>query len=622
MQGFRLNPILWATTFAYFAFYAVTASFIESLFPTIVFYFAVFSLIAGNFLYLYNYMIGSAKRGHWGLMKYVFLVPIYWLMASVASVIALYQLIVKPHYWEKTIHGLHLDKTTLKVKEKVKEVGEEIIPEITEEILGVPWHKKIRVALSTPKAFISSIAFIGASFIAGISNLLFNVYLGRVVSFESLGVVSLVGSFLYFSNIPQGALSSTVTHKIGFLEGRNRTPSALGFLTKTTKKALIISFILSGFWIASIPYLMRYFNTGNFLPFLLFTPVWTFGIGSALIRGFLSGKLLLTSVGAIVIAEAVTKFAVGYGLVTIGYGDFAFAAIPVSIVASMLFALVIAGRYLKVPAKIEASSKKDVKFPFGFFIASSLAILAPMAFLSLDVILAKHFLAPAEAGKYALVSIIGKIVFFLGALVSQLILPFVSRNEGANKASEKILLFVFIATFLVTGAGYIVWGYLAQFSVPLVFGAKAFPIIPYLEPFTFAMICFSLSQIFVGFYLAKKVYTFPAAAFLLAIVQYFFISYYHSNVEAIVMGMFLLALLNLIVMSCLHFLVEYVKVFENNLKDFFGLFTRALPFDPQPGKKLRVLIYNWRDIKHIWAGGAENYLHELSRLWVGKGYQR
>ena len=45
-------------------------------------------------------------------MRYVFLVPFYWLMMSVAGVVALKQLVLKPHYWEKTVHGYHLPYQT------------------------------------------------------------------------------------------------------------------------------------------------------------------------------------------------------------------------------------------------------------------------------------------------------------------------------------------------------------------------------------------------------------------------------------------------------------------------------------------------------------------------------
>jgi len=108
-----VNPILWTATFLYFAANRQVGSFIESLYPTPIFYIAVTSLVFGNFLYLYNFMIAVAKRGNWENMKYIFLMPLYWLMASVAAGVALYQLVSKPHYWEKTEHGLQKKSKSL-----------------------------------------------------------------------------------------------------------------------------------------------------------------------------------------------------------------------------------------------------------------------------------------------------------------------------------------------------------------------------------------------------------------------------------------------------------------------------------------------------------------------------
>ncbi len=115
-----INPILWLSTIAYFAAYKIVGPTIESLFPPIVFYMAAFSALFGNFLYLYYYMLGCAKRGHWELVKYVFVIPFYWLAVSVAACKALVQLLTKPHYWEKTNHGLHLKKT--KADSKINEI--------------------------------------------------------------------------------------------------------------------------------------------------------------------------------------------------------------------------------------------------------------------------------------------------------------------------------------------------------------------------------------------------------------------------------------------------------------------------------------------------------------------
>jgi cellulose synthase/poly-beta-1,6-N-acetylglucosamine synthase-like glycosyltransferase len=105
-----VNPFMWLTTILYFSLRAIVGPAIESIFPMPILYMAVFSLVIGNFLYMYYYMIGCMKRGQGELVKYTLLVPIYWLMMSVAAWKGLWQLITKPHYWEKTTHGLHLSK--------------------------------------------------------------------------------------------------------------------------------------------------------------------------------------------------------------------------------------------------------------------------------------------------------------------------------------------------------------------------------------------------------------------------------------------------------------------------------------------------------------------------------
>ncbi len=105
-----INPIMWMITFLYFAFRPTLGPTIESFFPTPVLYMGVVSIVFGNFLYFYYYMIGCAKRRHFDLIKYGFLIPVYWIAMSIAAWVSLYKLIVQPHYWFKTKHGLHLDK--------------------------------------------------------------------------------------------------------------------------------------------------------------------------------------------------------------------------------------------------------------------------------------------------------------------------------------------------------------------------------------------------------------------------------------------------------------------------------------------------------------------------------
>jgi len=105
-----VNPMMWFITFCYFAFRSDLGLLIQSFFPPAILYIGVFAFVFGNFIYLYNYMIGCVERGYNDIVKYVFIVPIYWLFMSFIAWRSVYEFLVKPHYWSKTLHGLHLQK--------------------------------------------------------------------------------------------------------------------------------------------------------------------------------------------------------------------------------------------------------------------------------------------------------------------------------------------------------------------------------------------------------------------------------------------------------------------------------------------------------------------------------
>lgn len=138
-----INPIMWTLTISYFIFRAALGPSIEALFPAPVFYMAIFSLVFGNFLYLYYYMIGCAKREQYELIKYVFLVPVYWLMMSIAAYLAWWKLLRQPHYWSKTRHGLHLSKVLQTPLELKKEL---ISPELNEVGSFKKMNEEVRIA--------------------------------------------------------------------------------------------------------------------------------------------------------------------------------------------------------------------------------------------------------------------------------------------------------------------------------------------------------------------------------------------------------------------------------------------------------------------------------------------
>ncbi|EXG79906.1 glycosyltransferase family 2 protein [Cryptosporangium arvum] len=79
---------------------------LAGLFPGWVLWISLVNLLLGNGLMIYVSMMGAFKRGRYALVLWALVNPVYWLLHSIASYKAVWQLITKPHYWEKTLHGL------------------------------------------------------------------------------------------------------------------------------------------------------------------------------------------------------------------------------------------------------------------------------------------------------------------------------------------------------------------------------------------------------------------------------------------------------------------------------------------------------------------------------------
>lgn len=102
-----LTPILWLL----FPIYTVTqlgftGPILSSNSLAQIITLSLISLIFGNFFLLYLGICGAVVRNNHYLVKYVLLTPVYFALQSVAAWKGFFQLLTRPHYWEKTIHGL------------------------------------------------------------------------------------------------------------------------------------------------------------------------------------------------------------------------------------------------------------------------------------------------------------------------------------------------------------------------------------------------------------------------------------------------------------------------------------------------------------------------------------
>ena len=581
-----INPVMWVITACYFLFRAKTGLFIESLFPGPILYIGVFSLIFGNFLYIYYYMIGASKREYNSLVKYVFLVPLYWLGMSLAAWRAVYEVIFHPHYWYKTAHGLHL---------------------------GVKFEREPGKIIKY--AFSGAGFLVLSSLIANVLNFIFNIYLSRNLSFAEFGVVSVISTLTFLLSLFAGALSTTANRTISYLDGANAGAGAVFFRSK--RFAVFLASIASGLlWIFFAPRTAEFFRLPDSLVLISFAVAIFAALLHAYNRGYLQGTLRFGYAASASIFEAISKLGLAIFFVWYGFKNFAALAFPGSILLAWLASSAGASSALK---KENNSEVEAPAFPFSFYGAALMSGLSAAVFLSLDVLLAKHYLSADDAGRYALLSLVGKMIFFFGSLLNVFIVTFVSRAEGEGKDPAKSFRKIFYGTIFLTlsaGAGLYLFG---SFLIPLFFGARAVEILPYVGLYSLAMMLFTITATIVTYELSRKRYIYSAISLVISLLLVLGIALAHSSIGDFVRTVAALNLIYLAAVLSAQFFRPALKSIGRNIRDIAGIFGPIPKLTgPLAGKK-RILIFNWRDIENVYAGGAEVYIHEIAKRWVADG---
>lgn len=399
-------------------------------------------------------------------------------------------------------------------------------------------------------------------FFVNIINFIFYAYLGRVLSFETFGLVTLINTMWYLVLIPCNAMYGAVNQKAAYLIAQKNVDAGIGFLQQTNKKNLSISIVISLFWILLIPFIDNFFQINNFLIPLLFTPVIIMAVHVSADKGFLQGNFNFTSVAIIILVESLSKLVFAWFFVSLHMQHWVYTSIPLSVLVSLLIALLIIRKRIQLP-----TTSYVYAFPKQFFVGALVTGLSSIALLTFDVLLAKHFLPPIEAGQYALLSLIGKMVYFFGTLPCILIISYVSKDLGNHIDPKRSFYKLFSATVVLSLSAFLGLGLMGHSIVPILFGPKTDAIITYLTTYSAAITLFAISGSIIGYHLAKQQYLFPILAIFMAFLMCLGIIVYHENIAQITQVLLTVGVISIFLTLLLH-VIEAYKLFNFNERWF------------------------------------------------------
>ena len=108
MGGMLASTLVHPWFYVLVLYHALSGSLLmpaETLAGTLLWAVALLNLGAGYLAAILIGVLSVWRRGRTGLALHACLMPVYWLLVSLAAYRALYQLMRDPYRWEKTAHG-------------------------------------------------------------------------------------------------------------------------------------------------------------------------------------------------------------------------------------------------------------------------------------------------------------------------------------------------------------------------------------------------------------------------------------------------------------------------------------------------------------------------------------
>jgi O-antigen/teichoic acid export membrane protein/glycosyltransferase involved in cell wall biosynthesis len=326
--------------------------------------------------------------------------------------------------------------------------------------------------LSGSAAAQGAVAFLVATTAVNLSNFVFHVVVSRLLGPSNYGELGALLNVLTLLSVPLGAVQAAVTYAEASGAGRGSGAQGGVGVRAATLRATAAGLALVAVLIAASPLVDGFLHVRSPLPVILLAVAVAPSVVGAVLQGVLMGRLRFGPVAtSLVLGTILGRLAVGVVLVGVGLGvDGAIAAT----VLGQLLGLAVLGLALRRELFVSGpGAHHGVDLSHGLLSTGALAGYWVLA--SLDTILARHFLAPREAGYYAAAATAGRIALFLpGAFVS-IAYPRFSADGGRGEVSRRTLRASLVG---IGGIGLAAAGVLALFAplvVEILFGGRFGP---------------------------------------------------------------------------------------------------------------------------------------------------
>lgn len=379
-----------------------------------------------------------------------------------------------------------------------------------------------------PLARGSAIVLVGTT-LANVGAYAYHLVVGRILGPVEYGELASLFSFSYILNVPSIVLQTVLAKYIAGFRGQHEIGPVKALSVAAMKRLLIV---VTGGILVLLPFigaLSEFLHISapvSVLYMYLTSAIWLLTVVQTSV---LQGLQMFTAAMILTNISAGLRLAGGVMGAMFGVTETILAGVVTGIIGFITYFVPLRFVY-RVKTQQPRISRQEL---IAYSVPSLITILGITSLYSTDIMLAKHFLSGFEAGLYAALSVMGKIVFFASSSVSYVLFPVVAERAKQHAHSDRL---VYSGLFAIGGvSGAITLGYflLPQVALLLLFGQSYFLASPYVGWFGVFLSLYSLSYLLVTTLLGAGhvvVWLFVSVAALFQIAG---IYYHHQDIASI-----------------------------------------------------------------------------------------
>lgn len=371
--------------------------------------------------------------------------------------------------------------------------------------------------------------FVGAM-VSNFGTYLYYLFMGRMLGPVGYGALESLISLWYILSVVPGALGLVIIKFTSQFLGEGKRGAIVSLFRFFSRFGVVLGGTTTLFLFLISPLLTSFLRLPEISNAFLTATLFLMATLLLFNRSFLQGLLKFKENALNGILETTLKLLLAIILVSLGF-----------YINGAILAIFLAGMvaYLAsfIPLKIKEEETVlviDKREILHFAFPSFIFTFCFMTFFSIDVILVKHFFSPREAGLYAALSVLGKIVYFAVAPIVSVMFPLISKARAEGKSFGKLLpltLGLVMAISLgITGIYFL----LPKLMIMILFGPAYVEVSSLVWLMGIFLTFYSFSYTLTSFYLSLKKVKILSLPLLALVVEIGFLWFFHASLLQVI----------------------------------------------------------------------------------------